>query len=77
MIFTKKQTLTPRQQIQKDLRDHEYAALEHEDKAAYHEALAQHHANRIKELQRKLSIPEIVIELPKEEKTWLPLPQAM
>ena len=73
MIFTKKQVLTPRQQIQKDLRDHEYAALEHEDKAAYHEALAQHHANRIKELQRKLSIPEIVIDLPTPVKSWNPL----
>lgn len=73
MIFTKKQVLTPRQQIQKDLRDYEYAALEHEDKAAYHEALAQHYANRIKELQRKLSVPEIVVDLPTPVKSWNPL----
>jgi len=72
MIFTKKQVLTPRQQIQKDLRDHEYAALDHEDKAAYHEALAQHHANRIKALQEKLALPEITISLPPEEKSWIP-----
>ena len=73
MIFTKKQVLTPRQQIQKDLRDHEYAALEHEDKAAYHEALAQHHANRIAALQSKLAHPEIQIDLPTPVKSWNPL----
>lgn len=75
MIFTKKHTLTPRQQIMKDLREHEYAALDHEDKAAYHAALAKHHQERITALQEKLAEPEIIIDLPKEEKTWLP--QAM
>lgn len=73
MIFTKKQTLTPRQQIQKDLREHEYAALEHEDKAAYHAALAQHHAERIKALQEKLAHPEITLDLPTPVKSWNPL----
>lgn len=72
MIFTKKHTLTPRQQIMKDLREHEYALLEHDDKAAYHAALAVHHRDRIKALNERLKEPEIQIALPKEEKTWLP-----
>lgn len=77
MIFTKKTTLTPRQQVMSDLREHEYAALLHEDKAAYHAALAQHHQARIAALQEKLAQPEITINLPPKEKTWNPLPQAM
>lgn len=72
MIFTKKQTLTPRQQAMQDLRDHEFAFLEHDDKAAYHKKLAEHHKERIVALQAILAEPEIEINLPERKKSWTP-----